>query len=71
MTGNLLKNGITHFNRHLDMREIVEWFKQARVMVSPARFEAICQKAYEELPFEKWIVLKTVLHLKEPAEAAA
>lgn len=71
MKGNLQQNGMIHFGKGADMRELVEWFKQKKSAVHPAIFETICSKAYEQLPFEKWIVVKTVLGLKEPMEAAA
>jgi hypothetical protein len=71
MKGIVQKNGLIHFNNGIDMREIVEWFKQKKASVPSNIFETICSRAYEQLPFEKWIVLKTVLRLTEPVEAAA
>jgi hypothetical protein len=70
MTGILHKNGLIHFNKGIDMREIVDWFKIKKTTVPASSFETLCKKAYEQLPFEKWIVLKTVLGLKEPLETA-
>lgn len=71
MNGIVQKNGLIHFSKGIDMREIVDWFKQKKSSVTAARFESFIQKAYEELPYEKWIVLKIVLGLKEPVEATA
>ncbi len=71
MNGIVQKNGLIHFSKGIDMREIVEWFSQKKASVPANIFETICSKAYEQLPFEKWVVLKTVLRLKEPVEVAA
>lgn len=55
----------------IGMHEIVNWFKAIQATAPHFVFEQMCVMAEEELPFEKWIVLKTVLGIEEKADAAA
>jgi hypothetical protein len=55
----------------ISMHEIVNWFRAIQATAPHFVFEQMCVMAEEELPFEKWIVLKTVLGIEEKSELAA
>lgn len=55
----------------IGMHEIIDWAKSIKATAPQFVFEQFCFMAEEELPFEKWIVLKTVLGIEDRSEVAA
>lgn len=54
----------------IGLHETIHWYQAIRATAPPPVFEQFCIMAEEELPFEKWVALKSALKIDEQAAAA-